>query len=724
MSLNKKLRIGIVVVLAIVAVAMFAGCVEKEAPMPTPTPSPTPSPIPTPKRIPTSPEPPSVHEVSAKGPASDTIIFKEVPVESAGQAVQAGDIDYYIFTSTPTQAEALEEAQNITLYYAPSCLVDIGTNPAPAPEGKLNPLSIREVRFALNYLVDRDHIVNQVYKGFASPMVTFFSEYDPDFMTIQDIVGKYDFKYNPAKAEAMIDEAMTKAGATKVEGKWYYNDNPVILKFIIRVEDARREIGDTFASALENIGFTVEREYMTYDQASSIVYQTNPANLDWQLYTEGWTKAALDKYDSDTINHYGAPWYGNMPGYQEAGWWQYENAAIDELGKKIYYGDFTSKEERDNLYMECTELIIQESVRIWVATSQDICPARSEVKGITEDVAAGLRSLLNVREVYVPGKETLTIGNLYIHTEVSTWNPIGGHVDTYSSDIRSAVYDPCLWRHPFSGLPQPFRWSYTVETEGPLETMAVPSDTFMWNSTSDRWETVGANVTAKSKVTFDISKYIGTKWHHNQTITWADVLYNIHQIWEIAYDADKSAIESVISSTQSERLIPFKGFRIVCNNLEVYVDYWHFSDDYIAEFAVIGGHYPWEVLAAMDKVVFVDKALMYSESASDNFGVPWMSVNLKDHAAIVNEALDDLNYSSLSSIFNVSGKVYATDQNLIDRVAAVHNWFIEYEHLVISDGPFYLNEFNTSAGSVDLSAFRDPDYPFRKGDWYYGSIRS
>ena len=65
--MNKKLGIGIVVIAAIVAVTMFAGCVEKEkAPlptlMPTPTPVVTPSPEPSPSFTPSligspSPEP-------------------------------------------------------------------------------------------------------------------------------------------------------------------------------------------------------------------------------------------------------------------------------------------------------------------------------------------------------------------------------------------------------------------------------------------------------------------------------------------------------------------------------------------------------------------------------------------------------------------------------------------------------------------------------------------
>lgn len=659
---------------------------------------------------------------AASGPATEIIEFKRVPVDLAAQALKAGEIDYYIFGLRPAQAEALKGEPDIVLYYAPAGLVDIVLNPAPAPRGELNPLSIREVRLALNYLMDRDYVVNQIYKGFAAPMVTFLSSYDPDFITVYDIVARYDFKYDPVTAAAIIDRAMTRAGATKVDGKWYYNGKPVTLNFIIRIEDERREIGDTFASALESLGFTINRLYMAFGQAIPIIYGTDPAEFQWHLYTEGWGKGALEKYDYSTINQMGAPWYGYMPGWQEAGYWQYENSTIDNIGKRIFMGNFTSKEERDNLYRAATEMIIQESIRIWAATRLEIYPARKEVSGLTEDLGTGLRAPFNPREVFISGKDTVKVGHLWVHTAASTWNPtVGGHQDVYSIDVWRAVYDPFLWRHPFSGMPIPFRWDYEVRTAGPVGALPVPEDAVIWNAVTDTWEPVGSGVTAKSKVTFDLSKYVGSKWHNNQPITWADVLFAIYQAFEIAYDPEKGAVESSISAILSEQLKPFKGFRIVGNSLEVYLDYWHFSDDYIADYAVIsGGHYPWEILAAMDIVVFKDKAAMYSNSAAESFGVPWLSVNLREHAVLVNSALDRIVFSDYQKVFTIKDKVYATSAELESRKSADHAWFNEKGHLVISDGPFYLNIFDAEAQYAQLKAFRDPTYPFAKGDWFYG----
>jgi peptide/nickel transport system substrate-binding protein len=268
----------------------------------------------------------------------------------------------------------------------------------------------------------------------------------------------------------------------------------------------------------------------------------------------------------------------------------------------------------------------------------------------------------------------------------------------------------------------PFRWNYKVETAGSKGTLKVPEDAVMWDAARDEWRPVGSGVTAMSKVTFDLSKYIGSKWHNGQPITWADILYAISQLYEIAYDREKSAIESSIAATLSERLKPIKGYRIVGNSsLEVYLDYWHFCDDYIADYAAPpGGHYPWELLAAMDKVVFEEKAAMYSNSASKSFGVPWLSVNLRDHAMLVKSALEKISFDDYKKVFTVGGKVYVTSEELEARKQADYKWFSEKGHLVISDGPFYLNAFDAKAQYAQLKAFRDPTYPFSKGKWFYG----
>ncbi len=43
--MKRKIIIGLIAIVAVVAVAMFLGCVEEKASTPTPTPTPTPEPV-------------------------------------------------------------------------------------------------------------------------------------------------------------------------------------------------------------------------------------------------------------------------------------------------------------------------------------------------------------------------------------------------------------------------------------------------------------------------------------------------------------------------------------------------------------------------------------------------------------------------------------------------------------------------------------------------------
>jgi peptide/nickel transport system substrate-binding protein len=61
-----------------------------------------------------------------------------------------------------------------------------------------------------------------------------------------------------------------------------------------------------------------------------------------------------------------------------------------------------------------------------------------------------------------------------------------------------------------------------------------------------------------------------------------------------------------------------------------------------------------------------------------------------------------------------------TTEDAVARYAAAQAWFDEKEHLVISNGPFYLERFDPPAQFAELDAFRDPSYPFKPGDLYRG----
>jgi peptide/nickel transport system substrate-binding protein len=664
---------------------------------------------------------------SKPGPASERIYFRAFHVDIARLSMEADEMDLYSFSLKTEEARRLKGVGDIKVYQAPASSISLLVNPAPALEGELNPFSIRKVRQALQYVINRKFIAQEIYKGLAQPMITHVGPSDYDYITVFDLIKESYITYDPELAKQMIAEAMTAAHAEIKDGKWHFQGKPVQIKFIIRVEDERRDVGDLIRAEIEDLGFTVVSTYHSFAPAILTVYGTDPQLFQWHLYTEGWGKGAAERFDYSTINSMAAPWLGNLPGWQESGFWQYSNTELDDLGKRIFQGTFQDQIERDHLYRKLTELAFKESVRIWLATSINNFPASIHLQGVTEDIVSGPKSIWTLREAYIPGKDTLTIGHLWVWTERSTWNPIGGFGDVYSSDIWRNVYDPPIARDPFTGIPIPYRAAYEVETAGPQHKLDVPADAFIWDTEGRAFVPVGNQVAATSKVTFDYSKYFQSNWHHGQKITMADVLYSIYQEMEIAYNPDKARVEFAKATTSKPYLDIFRGFRITGDNdekLEIYLDYWHFAHDYIAEYASLPGiSMPWEILASMDRLVFEEQRAAYSDTAAQRFSVPWISLVMKRDSQLIRRTILDMlsNLDFPSEAFQINGKSLVTDQEVKARYEAVLTWIEQRDMAVISNGPFKLIRFDPPAQFAELEAFRDETYPFKPGDWFKGS---
>ncbi|MFB5648586.1 MAG: ABC transporter substrate-binding protein, partial [Candidatus Nitrosomaritimum aestuariumsis] len=156
-----------------------------------------------------------------------------------------------------------------------------------------------ENRFALNYLVDRKLIVNELMAGYGAPMISNYGPFDPAYLTIIEQLESFNFRYNPALAEEIITKNLKDKGAIKIDNRWQMDGVPIEITFFIRSDDpVRKSIGEILSSELERIGFTVKKDFGDLNKAFVIVYGSNPADLKWNLYTEGWNKSAFVKYDS------------------------------------------------------------------------------------------------------------------------------------------------------------------------------------------------------------------------------------------------------------------------------------------------------------------------------------------------------------------------------------------------------------------------------------------
>src|SRR5215217_1042620 len=166
------------------------------------------------------------------GPAVDVVTFGAYNVDQAPLNIQNGDIDLYIFGLKTAGAQSLQGVQNVRLIEAPASTVSLILNPAPAPEGELNPFSILEVRQAMQYLVDRDFIANDIYQGRAAPMLTNVTQFDYDQLTIFQTVTAANIHHDADFANQQIGQAMQNAGAQLTNNVWTFNGNPIVIKII------------------------------------------------------------------------------------------------------------------------------------------------------------------------------------------------------------------------------------------------------------------------------------------------------------------------------------------------------------------------------------------------------------------------------------------------------------------------------------------------------------
>src|SRR3989337_1281981 len=165
----------------------------------------------------------------------DEIGMKLVGADSAITQIAAGDID--IFTSnlsTPQDVQAAD-ANNLERSFQYGLYYELTLNPSPFTSGEFNPMSDVRIRKALNNLVDRDYINQEVYGGLAVPKYVSFVSAFADYARHVDVIRglQSQMSYDPDKAIADIAAAMEENATELADGKWQINGQPVPLIFLI-----------------------------------------------------------------------------------------------------------------------------------------------------------------------------------------------------------------------------------------------------------------------------------------------------------------------------------------------------------------------------------------------------------------------------------------------------------------------------------------------------------
>lgn len=629
---------------------------------------------------------------------------------TALEQVRNGNLDIYYDTVSAGRLENQQDRKGLKVFDAASRFYSILVNPAESE--KFNPFSDRDARFALNYLVDRNLLVNELMGGYGFPSVSYYGTTSPEFLTVIEQLETFNFKYNPALAKEIISKALIEKGAVKKNEKWHVNEMPVEITVFIRSDDpVRKSIGEILSVELEKMGFTVKKDFGDLNKAFVVVYGSNPSDMKWNLYTEAWQRSAFVKYDSTGLGQMYSPWFSNMPGFNDPTYWNYENEKLDTITQKIYTGDFETAEQRAELIQDAVVEGINESVRIFLANKIDQYVVNEKVSGVVNDFGAGVPSRftpINAKSDH----DELAIGVKQIYQ--GAWNPVMGMTDSYSVQIWNVISDPPTSKHPFTGETMPIRANWQIDTAGPNGKLIIPHDARIWNPTLQEWKDVKEDATATSKVTFDVK--LGN-WHNGQKMDMNDIMHALYFTieWGTQNDENDKTFDTEFTPRAAQSIQTIKGIRPMDDDtVEVYVDYWHFDKGEIADWAGIPTPMPWEITAAMEKAV-MDGKVSFSRSGATSKNVNWLSLIIPNDANVIKNYLKEFHKNN--HIPNSLKEGNLDSEYYQKRYSASIEWIQAKQHAVISNGPFYLESYSPESRTIRITAFDDASYPFKKGEW-------
>jgi hypothetical protein len=328
---------------------------------------------------------------------------------------------------------------------------------------QFNPFGVREIRRALDILINRQFLVDNILMGGALPQLTAIRPSHPayELLGIDDIAAEYGLypagdvqtalnMYNNALAK--LNDTYHQYGFNLVfkkgeDGKtWLYFVTPdctekqVKIYFVIRIEDERKQIGEQIANWIEQyFHIKVERVERERSVVTPIIYGTNPATYGfkthpWHLYTEGWVSMGDDptyyaRYDAAFFL---APLRGYGPNHRHTNWWYYYNPEGYKLGVDLYYKTYTP-EMVDQLWNDTIKMVkigLHDTIRSWLTNGLEYFMVNNQKVNIPYyGNQSGLWSNWGLRTATstdgtIVALEFSSTGALFM----SAWNPVLGRL--------------------------------------------------------------------------------------------------------------------------------------------------------------------------------------------------------------------------------------------------------------------------------------------------------
>ncbi len=623
------------------------------------------------------------------------------------------DIGMFSFPAGRYQGLGEDVLANLNLYKSASSYNELTFNTYKDPDKDapivtvgdkvyFNPFAIRQIRFAMNFLVSRDYIVQNIYQGSGAPMLGCIRPshpankyFEPVYQALGITGAGNEELALKLIAAAMEDAAQQVAqyGHTlekKADGFWYFDGEPVTVKFIIRIEDERHEIGLYVADLLEKkVGFKVDRLEWDRQKAGQVVFAKPPSNYEWNIYTGGWGTSGIPSvWIDDYTAWFYAAWYGYVPGavdpkhintvtveealkfigdgnveagLQKIGTTYYKSA--DSLGPMLKWTEeeltylltyftikradvegmpyihadlvpeepikITNADQYWDLQKISMLIGVLESERVFMIETWEFYPANKQrVISIKPEASTGIGQRWSVMTAETPDKH-LKIAQFASTGAMfmSAFNPVGGLNDVYSVRVWNLIRDYGATTN-FDGIVTPYRCKWDLQRGH----FTVPESAVIYNQTQG-WiaANAGKEAVVKVKVTCDFGE-----WHNGVKGSIDDLKYYIAFLYTWAYQdgPDDPYYDSSLGGTAGT-LANILGWEWTDDGYVVYGTYEHpLADDMTAGFYVFYPQLPWELYWAMGELVAkskdygIDKTYSFSSGAE---GVLWLDLLTKEH---------------------------------------------------------------------------------------------
>ncbi|MCK4897307.1 MAG: hypothetical protein KAS38_00910, partial [Anaerolineales bacterium] len=277
------------------------------------------------------------------GPACvSTVIFRTIPEASTRvAALLAGEVD--IIQSVPPElVDTLAQTPGIQVKSAPSTQpkwMEMNVNKAPFDDVR--------VRQAMNYAVDKQLIIDEIYGGRAVALPGPLSPFN-------NFVNKSlePYPYDPDKALALLAEA----GWTDTNEDGILDKNGQPFSFTLDTTESLRTLTEAVAGQFRAIGIDPSVRLWEYG-----VVKPQLLAGERIAYLDDWGDSAFDP-----VGHFEAKWHGFEEGssYGRGNFSGYDNEHVNEL---IKMGETTpDTAERQTIYDEAQEIVYEEAPAVFL----------------------------------------------------------------------------------------------------------------------------------------------------------------------------------------------------------------------------------------------------------------------------------------------------------------------------------------------------------------------